>query len=115
MLVPKEFETGKYLVIEVNGDSMDDGTRRSIIEGDKLLIKELERSLWNSKLNFKRYVFAIVHKDGIVIKEITDHNPQKATITCHSWNPIYEDFILKLSDVYQLYYVKKIVERKPTF
>jgi len=41
MLVPIEFEKGNYKVIEVKGDSMDDGTKRSIIEGDKLLCKEL--------------------------------------------------------------------------
>lgn len=115
LLVPKEFEKGKYIVIEVNGDSMDDGSKKSICEGDKLLIKELDCSLWNTKLNYRRYIFAIVHRDGVVVKEITAHNPESGRITCHSWNPIYTDFELDLSDVYQLYYVKKIVDRKPIF
>lgn len=115
LLVPKEFEKGKYIVIEVNGDSMDDGSKRSICEGDKLLVKELDRSLWNNKLNFKQYIFAIVHRDGVVVKEIIGHDPVKATIICHSWNSMYDDFEIKLNDVFQLFYVKKLVERKPTF
>jgi SOS-response transcriptional repressor LexA len=115
ILVPKEFEKGRHLVIEVNGDSMDDGTKKSICDGDKLLVKELDRSLWSSKLNFKQYIFTIVHNEGIVIKEITHHDLEKGIITCHSWNPMYDDFRLTLKEVYQLFYVKKIVERKPTF
>lgn len=115
LLVPKEFEKGKYIVIEVNGDSMDDDTKRSICDGDKLLVKELDPSLWKNRLNFKQYIYAIVHREGVVVKEITDHNLEKAIITCHSWNPLYEDFQLKLKDVFQLFYIKKIVERKPQF
>lgn len=115
ILVPKEFEKGKYLVIEVNGDSMDDGTKRSICEGDKLLIKDLDKSLWKNKLIYNRYIFVIVHPEGMVVKEIIHHEPGNGKIVCHSWNPIYEDFTLNLTDVYQLFYVKKIVERKPVF
>ena len=31
----KEFEKGFYKVIEIEGDSMNDGTNRSICDGDK--------------------------------------------------------------------------------
>jgi len=115
ILVPKEFDKGNYLVIEVNGDSMDDGTTKAICEGDRLLIKELNKSLWNNKLNFNRYLFVIVHKSGLIVKQVTSHNVDKGKITCHSFNNIYEDFELSLSSVFQLFYVKKIIERKITF
>ncbi|MGQ0739754.1 MAG: S24 family peptidase, partial [Bacteroidota bacterium] len=115
LLVPKEFEKGKYIVIEVNGDSMDDGNKRSICDGDKLLVKELDKTLWRSKLNIKNYIFAIVHREGVVIKQIIDHDPEKAVIVCHSWNSMYKDFKIKLTDVFQLFYVKKVVERRINF
>lgn len=35
MLIPKEFEKGNYLVIEIKGDSMNDGSARSIQDGAK--------------------------------------------------------------------------------
>ena len=37
MLIPKEFEKGNYLVVEILGDSMTDGTSRSIQDGFRLL------------------------------------------------------------------------------
>lgn len=117
MLVPKEFEKGNYLVIEVSGDSMDDGTTRAICDGDKLLVKELDRSLWiGSKLYFKRNLFVVATFDsGIVVKQITDHNVNDGVIKCHSWNEAYKDFTVEVKDVLRLFYVKKIVERKIKF
>lgn len=116
LLVPKEFEKGRYIVIEVNGDSMDDGTKRAICDRDKLLVKELDRSFWGgAKLDIKNYLFAIVHTEGIVVKQISNYDYDKGEITLHSWNPMYEDFKVLMKDVYQLFYIKKIVERKPMF
>ena len=49
MLIPKEYDKGNYLVIEIKGDSMNDGSNRSIQDGDKLLCKELQKHHWTSK------------------------------------------------------------------
>ncbi|MEN9370672.1 MAG: hypothetical protein RI952_1537 [Bacteroidota bacterium] len=59
MLIPQEFEKGNYLVIEIKGDSMNDGTSRSIQDGDKLLCKELQKHHWTNKLHFNQYLFVI--------------------------------------------------------
>jgi hypothetical protein len=114
MLVPKEYDKGKYLVVEVTGDSMDDGTRRAICEGDKLLIKELDRSHWKNKLHFRKALFVVCTKEeGVVCKEIIAHDVENGVITCHSWNPLYDDYTVNLQDqVIQLFYVKKMVERR---
>lgn len=112
-LIPREYEKGNYLVVEIVGDSMDDGTDRSLAEGDKLLVKELERSAWNYKLNHKRYLFVIATKEGVVCKQVTHHNVERKIITCHSFNQIYHDYYLNLdTDVLQMFYVKKIVEKQ---
>lgn len=71
MLIPKEFEKGNYLVVEINGDSMDDGSKRSIVDGDRVLVKELDRVHWKNKLHFKQNLFVIMSNEGIVCKQIT--------------------------------------------
>lgn len=107
---------GHFLCFTVSGDSMDDGTRRSLCHGDVVLGRELYKHHWQNKLHFKQVLFIIVHKDeGICFKEITAHNVETGEITCHSWNSQYEDFTLNLKDVRQIFYIKKIVERNINF
>ena len=79
---------GNYLVFEVKGDSMNDGTSESYLEGDLLLCREVRMDLWrDSKLHFNKWDFVIVHEEGVVVKRIIDHNVEKHTITIHSLNP----------------------------
>lgn len=60
---------GKYLVFEVKGDSMDDGSDEAYKEGDRLLCREVRKEYWiDSKLHIKKWDFVIVHKEGILIK-----------------------------------------------
>lgn len=111
VIVDKTYN-GNYRVFETAGDSMDDGSRKAIFEGDKVLCREVKRDLWLYKLHFKDWYFAIVDKrEGIVIKQIIDHDVEKGIITCHSLNPLFEDYEIHLDDVAELYNVIKIVER----
>ena len=103
---------GTYMAFEVRGDSMDDGSRLSIVEGDILLCREISPSYWQHKLHIHKWNFVIVHRDnGILIKQITTHNVDSGVITIHSLNPIYPDKKLNLKEVVQLVNVVKI-ERK---
>jgi len=111
MFIPTPLEKGNYVVFTIAGDSMNDGSDRAIKEGDALLCRELPDVDWKDKLSYKRNLFIIVHAEGCVCKQITDVDIKKGVATCHSFNSIYEDFALKLHDIYQLFYVKKIVER----
>ena len=93
---------GNYVAFEVKGDSMDDRSYRSICEGDLILGRELQKEYWTSRLHIPK-VFIIVHKEeGVVIKEIVEHDVETGRILCHSWNPLpeYEDFELNLKDVF---------------
>lgn len=114
-LVPKEYEKGNYLIVEITGDSMDDGSKRSIMDGDSVLIKELQRIHWSNKLHFKQYLFVIMSREGVVCKQITAHNVETGIITCHSWNELYKDYDLDLRDVFKIFYIKKIIDRKIKF
>ena len=115
MLIPREFEKGNYLVVELSGDSMNDGSERALKDGDKLLVKELHPDHWRNKLHYKQYLFVIMSREGIVCKQITAHDVDKKTVICHSFNELYEDYTVNLEDVYKLFYVKKIVERRIRF
>lgn len=100
---------GNYMCFEVRGDSMDDGSRDSLLPGDIVLAREIQRHLWNGKFHMRRYKkFVIVHKtDGILIKEIKDHDLVNNTITIHSLNPEFEDQVLRLDDIAQIFNVVK--------
>lgn len=104
---------GKYMAFEVRGDSMDDDSVNSIVEGDTLICREIQPELWRDKLHIKKYFFVIAHKtEGIIVKQIINHNPETGDIKIHSLNNFYPDRILNLSEIAQLFNVIQI-SRKP--
>jgi len=108
----KKYSNGNYVAFEIRGDSMDDGLKRSICNSDVVLGRELTRDYWKCKLHIPK-IFIIVHtREGIICKEIVEHNVDNATFRCHSFNPEYEDFELNLKDVVKLFYIKEI-KREP--
>lgn len=97
---------GNYMAFEVKGDSMNDGTEESYLEGDRLLCREIKRDLWrDSKLHYRKWDFVIVHKEGILIKRIIDHDVENGKITIHSLNPLYPDKEIDLREVNQIFNV----------
>lgn len=97
---------GHYVAFEVKGDSMNDGTEDSILEGDRLLCREIQPHLWvSSKLHFRKWDFVIVHSEGILVKRIIDHDVDNHTITIHSLNSMYPDKVINLADVKQIFNV----------
>lgn len=102
---------GYYMVFEIEGDSMNGGKINDLMDGDEVLGKELQKHHWRSKLN-NEYPWIIVHKnEGIICKDIIRHDVDSAVITCHSRNPLFEDFTLNLEDVLQLFFIVKLVGR----
>lgn len=100
---------GKYIGFEVKGDSMDDGSANSLIDGDMLICRQIKQELWQYKLHIKKWFFVIVHKtEGILVKQITDHDTETGNIAIHSLNNFYEDRVLNLSDVAQLFNVIQV-------
>lgn len=100
---------GRYVCFEVRGDSMDDGLKHSYEQGDILLCREILPIYWRYKLHYNKWnAFVVVHKTlGIVVKQIIDQDVENGIITCHSFNPIYEDFKVDLREVVQLFNVVK--------
>lgn len=101
---------GKYLSFDVKGDSMDNGMKDCLEDGDKVLVRELERDFWRDlHVNEHKY-WVLVFGSSILIKQILSEDVDNGTIVCHSLNPSpeYHDFALSLDDVRYLYYVVKI-------
>lgn len=112
-LVPKEFDNGNYLVVGVDGDSMDDGSNISIPDGTEILIKEYFLSN-GDKLPIRNNLFVIVSKTGTVFKQIIEHNAEDGYIICHSYNPKYKDFSIQMDDIIQIFVYRKIVSFRPS-
>lgn len=103
---PDREMTGNYLAFEVKGDSMDDGSKESYVEGEIVICREVEREYWrDSRLFINKRDFVIVHEEGILIKRIVEHDVEKHTITIHSLNPLYQDRTIDLAEVRQIFSV----------
>lgn len=111
-LIPKEFDKGNYLVVQVYGDSMDDGTSISIPDGTDILVKEYILNK-GEKLPIRNNLFVIVSTEGTVFKQVIEHNLEEGYILCHSYNPKYKDYKIDLSDILQIFVYRKIVSFRP--
>lgn len=110
-LIPKEYKNGGFLVVRVDGDSMDDGTKRSLSDGDEVLIAE--KTLCKiDELPIKKTLFVITSREGNVLKQITEVNMEEKYIVCHSFNPQYQDFKMYFDDIYQIFIVCKITQKQ---
>ncbi|MEJ7610630.1 MAG: helix-turn-helix domain-containing protein [Ferruginibacter sp.] len=107
---------GEYISFEVKGDSMDDGTANAIQEGDIITGRRLDRAHWRSKLHLKKFSdFVIVSMNGIVVKEIIDHNTDTGILVCHSLNndkKQYPDFDLSFDKVIQIFNVVQVTKKR---
>lgn len=104
---------GDYLIYEVEGDSMDDGTTNSFLEGDFLLCRVLPKSDWQYGIKKRTMTFCVIatEAEGVVLKQVTRHDKAEGVITCHSLNPAYDDYEVNLSDVQAIFYVERLAQR----
>lgn len=112
-LVPREYREGSYLVVRVNGDSMDDGTKRSLSDSDEILVR-----LWTDGIDtlpIRNKLFVLTTRSGHIVKQITKIDHNKKAITCHSFNPLYPDQVVDLNELIQIFTVEKIVNSKIRF
>lgn len=115
VIIDKKHNKDKLLIFEVKGNSMDDGTNKGLLDGDKILVKELDNDCCHSKLKTGDSFFVIIHRtDGIVVKQIVEHRVEEGFIRCHSINPSpeYHDFDIDLREVTRIFKVAAIVGRK---
>lgn len=106
MITVDVYNKGVYRAFRVRGESMNDGLLESIIEGDIITGRIIEKVLWESKFHLHSYkYFIIVLKDGILVKNIKDHRVDDGRLIVSSLNPdksLYPDQEIYLSDVYEM-------------
>ncbi len=109
-----DFEAkGNYMCFEVKGDSMDNGSYESILEGDVLLCREVRRDYWSNKLHINKWDFVIVHQtEGILVKRILDHDVENGILLLHSLNEYYEDFTVHLDEVSKIFNIVDFRRKK---
>lgn len=99
---------GSYLAFVVKGNSMENWSseemaKMSIPENWIVTARNLPRHHWKNKLHLHRWeIYVFVHKDGIIIKQVTEHNTSEGWVIAHSLNPDYEDRKIFFEDCYQV-------------
>ena len=104
-VIVDEIQEGNYIAWSVRGDSMDNNDSHSIKHGSILTTREFDKSNWKNSLPIRKHPYwVIIHKDGVLFKQIKKHDVDNGIITCHSLNtsPEFKDFDLQLSEVLQL-------------
>lgn len=112
-LIPREYDKGNFLVVRVCGDSMNDGTSRSLKDSDEILIRQ-----WQENIQFlpiQRRLFVVNTNEGSVVKQITEINYKEKFITLHSFNPDFDDYDVEFDEILQIFTVEKIVKSKIEF
>jgi transcriptional regulator with XRE-family HTH domain len=78
-------------IIQVRGDSMDDGTAKGFISGDRVIIDRQDTDVRQGG------VFAVFDGDGVIIKQVElVRGRSPAQIICKSKNPTYDPIPLDL-------------------
>ncbi|SUJ18465.1 Uncharacterised protein [Sphingobacterium spiritivorum] len=107
-----KYHKGVYKAFRVVGDSMDADRRTTFVHGDIIIGREIRQELWTSRFHTHKYPFYafVTQSDGIIFKELIDHDVEKGIITLHSLNEdrdTYPDFTLNLEDVAFIYNIVK--------
>lgn len=97
-----------YTAFEVVGDSMDDGTRSSFENSDKLLVIPVEDFRTAITCDLDSF-WVIETKNGILFKQIIDYSASTDTVTCHSLNTSYSDYQVQVNDIDRIY---KVVQKQ---
>lgn len=112
-LVPKEKHKGNYIVVRVNGQSMDDNSKRSICEDDELLIRQYFGD--TREMPYRTKLFVVCTKNGSAVRQITKVDEVTGDITCHSFNSLYSDYEIPRAEILQIFTVEKKVNSKIIF
>lgn len=110
VLILERAVSARYKLFRVIGNRMDDGSKRSICDGDILLCREVYPEDWGYGLINTKYPYVVIvsEEEGILIKQLIKHSRKENTITLHPLNRDYEDVTKSLSDVRAFFYVERI-------
>lgn len=108
VLAPEGARPQDYAVFTVVGDSMIP----QLQEHDEVLAKLVPLPYYKDmRLHIYAYkVWVIITRhSGILVKNLTAHDVERHTITCHSFNPSYTDFVVDLEEVRAIYHAVSLM------
>lgn len=97
------------LAFEVTGNSMDNGTRFSFEEGDILIVQLFKINDFRNSINNDLNSFWVIEvEQGILFRQIVEHDND--TVKCHSLNTNgqYPDAFIKVEDIAKVYRVVQV-------
>lgn len=103
VMAPQGANPSDFVIFTVTGDSM----LPNLADGDEILSKHVPFDYYkDNRLHiYNHSIWIIATKlEGILIKNITAHDVEQHTITCHSYNPMYPDFTINLENVRDIYH-----------
>ena len=92
----------KWFKIEVEGISMDDGSKKSLEEGDWAYCRSIGKQYWKNKFHAHKYpIFCFFHNErGIIFKTIKEQNLETGELILSSLHPDknkFPDFKINVS------------------
>ena len=104
----------KYFKIEVEGISMDDGSKRSLSEGDWAYCRSIGKQYWKDKFHTHKYdIFCFFHNErGIIFKKIKSQNLETGELllcSLHEDKKRFPDFTIKVSECSYICNVIKVL------
>lgn len=111
-MIVEKTARGRYLAFKVRGESMTDGTEKSIPHGATVIGREIQREIWYPRFhthNWEEYI--IVQKSRILVKSIKDQDFKKGTIVLSSYNPdkeMYPDEEINIDEIEDIFNVIEV-------
>jgi len=112
-IIQKEKTEGYYIITSVEGDRMDDGSKRSLCNKDEILVKQYVGDYRVMPIRSK--LFVIYSNEGNVITQVLSVDNETKDLTCHSFNHLYMDYTIKSSDVIQIFTIEKKLSSRIVF
>lgn len=113
-LVPRQYAGAEFFVVRISGDSMDDGSSRSLCDGDEVVVKFEPVDMANG-LPIRTKLFVVDTLEGAVVKQIIELNHSEGYVVLHSFNPLYPDYRVSLSEVRGFYSVQIFTQKRIRF
>lgn len=115
-IVVDKLHFGTYRSFTAKGDSMDNGMKGAIADGDIVTGRKIDKRYWRHKLHLHKFKDYVIHTlEGIIIKRIISHDVETGTIIYESLNPdkeTYPNTYLHLNEVVELYNIVAVTEKR---
>lgn len=113
MYTQLENEIQEMIAFEVKGDSMDNGTRSSFEDGDRLMVKSFSIESFRNNINNDLNSFWVIETErGYLFRQIVEYDNTRDAIRCHSLNVSgqYQDVFVEIRNITK---VGRVIESQP--